>query len=953
MGSDIFSIEPVQLQFSLNNLKRLRVANNILILLTLENQIIRLDLKNPELVDKFKIKDKIKDIYLNHEYLIITTYQNTHYYLNNHSSNIHLISKLKNVLTSYIYFFNETLVLIGTEKGEIYQLVINKHKLNNSSLSLVWTNPINQNNNSLISGIYYRDNLLFIIQKNDIFYYDNLFNQKSAPDFKLLLNSNYSDYENFEAFDDFNNSSFFSNKKDFAWLIKNGIIFTNLKDNNELSKPTKLMDQLNYLLNIQLSSDLISDQSVAKGKSIMITEYHLIYLNDNHLTIVNKINYEIIFDVNLPLVVPNESYQGLSSDNNTYWIYTNYNIYELVINNESKNIWKLYLEKNEFEEAKKYTKSSTNLDLINLKYSNYLIMKKQYLDASEIIAQTSEYFEFACLDLFNDKKGLLNYLKLKLKLTDNKNYALQKIIISSLILEVSMEQIVLVESENESNVLQDSLKEFLTKNKDSINKDIAYQIFQNYNSMEILLFFGDLINDYEFILKYMINLEKYKECLKILTNLTDYKMVYKYSTILLINEPSETIYLWVELRQKIDCEKLIPAILNYNKIKNNIINDDLRQNLIIKYLKFLIFDQKVEKNIIHNTYLSIIILKNCELSKLFILEYFETMDANGDDHNNSNGEIYFDPDYILRLLLRFKQIEPAIYLYSMINDFECSIKLAIEHDLIDLACLIADKSFNKTDNVLRKKIWMEISRKFIQRFLFRKLSLDVTGSDAELLLNSKLQNIENMDILNNHDEDLQKLLEFLLGKCDLLTIQDLLPLFPEFQSINNFKKEIIKSLENYGIKLNQLNSSIQSSIKFNENLVENLKELQNSRHFLMDASNYNCEHCRLPVVLKKFISFPCHHNFHIDCILNLILHSRNQKFYKLKKQITTILKKHQISSKTNGGKIKIGNSNPELVKELEPLLCEKCLVCNDANIDSIEEGFITSDDKKLAKEWEL
>lgn len=40
----------------------------------------------------------------------------------------------------------------------------------------------------------------------------------------------------------------------------------------------------------------------------------------------------------------------------TYWVYTDQSIYELVAENEDRDVWKIYLEKGQFDAALKYAK---------------------------------------------------------------------------------------------------------------------------------------------------------------------------------------------------------------------------------------------------------------------------------------------------------------------------------------------------------------------------------------------------------------------------------------------------------------------------------------------------------------------------------------------------------------------------------------------------------------------
>ena len=56
----------------------------------------------------------------------------------------------------------------------------------------------------------------------------------------------------------------------------------------------------------------------------------------------------------------NETVRGLAADpvRKTYWAYTDQSIFELVVNNESRDVWQIYLAQQKFDTALRYAKVS-------------------------------------------------------------------------------------------------------------------------------------------------------------------------------------------------------------------------------------------------------------------------------------------------------------------------------------------------------------------------------------------------------------------------------------------------------------------------------------------------------------------------------------------------------------------------------------------------------------------
>lgn len=54
----------------------------------------------------------------------------------------------------------------------------------------------------------------------------------------------------------------------------------------------------------------------------------------------------------------NETVLGLAADpvRRTYWVYTDQSLFEIVVGNEDRDVWKIYLEKAQFEVALRYAK---------------------------------------------------------------------------------------------------------------------------------------------------------------------------------------------------------------------------------------------------------------------------------------------------------------------------------------------------------------------------------------------------------------------------------------------------------------------------------------------------------------------------------------------------------------------------------------------------------------------
>ncbi|RWW21179.1 hypothetical protein GW17_00014676 [Ensete ventricosum] len=117
-------------------------------------------------------------------------------------------------------------------------------------------------------------------------------------------------------------------------------------------------------------------------------------------------------------------------------------------------------------------------------------------------------------------------------------------------------------------------------------------------------------------------------------------------------------------------------------------------------------------------------------------------------------EFFYDPKYALRLCLKEKKMRACIHIYSMMSMHEEAVALALQVDP-ELAMAEADKV--EDDEDLRKKLWLMIAKHVIEQEKGVKR------------------------------ENIRRAIAFLKETDGLLKIEDILPFFPDFALIDDFK----------------------------------------------------------------------------------------------------------------------------------------------------------------------
>ena len=155
-------------------------------------------------------------------------------------------------------------------------------------------------------------------------------------------------------------------------------------------------------------------------------------------------------------------------------------------------------------------------------------------------------------------------------------------------------------------------------------------------------------------------------------------------------EPELTIDLLLEnFKNNIDPNKIISAIMN---------TEIEKREKVVFYLDKLIKDGCKEKNI-HNLYIFFLcqISENKEESIERLLIYLN------EKSNLKSAD--FDVDYALKVFSQFKIYSAQSYALSLMEKYDEAIKVALEHNCLDVA-----KKITKlvVDKKIQKRLWLDV-----------------------------------------------------------------------------------------------------------------------------------------------------------------------------------------------------------------------------------------------------
>ena len=638
--------------------------------------------------------------------------------------------------------------------------------------------------------------------------------------------------------------------------------------------------------------------------STLLSQWHVIALAEGRVVAVNRLDGKVVYDQTV--LDPGQNALGLVADQkkNSYWLFTAQEIYEIRAEAEDRDVWRIMLQSQDYDAALRYAKGAAQKDSVATASGDYLSSKGQYLEAASVWGKSSKAFEEVCLSLIDNGQddALRKYLLTKLASYKKSSY-MQRVMIASWLIQMFMaklnnlDDMVTTKAEltedSDAKGVQNDLKttraeyqDFVTKHKSDLDAKTVYELISSHDREEELLFFANTITDYDYVLSYWVQREKWEEALSVLNKHNNPETFYRYSNVLMTHVPTGFIEILMR-RSNIEPQKIIPALLSYNENASDV---PLSQNQAVRYLNFVVSQFPESPASVYNTLISIMASHPSALESA-LLSFLEAQPA----------PPLYDADFALRLCIQHHRVQSCVHIYSTMGQYQEAVELALQHNDIDLAAIVADRL--EGNDKLRKKLWLLIAEKKVKEA-----------------------------------SSIKEAIEF-LKRCELLKIEDLIPFFPDFVVIDDFKEEICNALEEYSRNIDTLKQEMDLSQHTSEQIKAEIAALD-SRYAIVEPGE-RCWICTLPVLSRQFFVFPCQHAFHSDCLGKRVLESSG-----------TSKKKHikDLQGQVNQG-LSVGPQRQKLIQELDGLVAEQCVLCGDLGIKQIDEPFIRETDD--VNEWAI
>ncbi|KZW02563.1 hypothetical protein EXIGLDRAFT_665057 [Exidia glandulosa HHB12029] len=555
---------------------------------------------------------------------------------------------------------------------------------------------------------------------------------------------------------------------------------------------------------------------------LALTEYHFVYLRKDRLTAVRPLDEREVWQEVVTL--KGDSLRGMTVDpvEKTYWAFSEGSLFELTVKDEGRDMWKVFLDRGEHERALQLTKTLAQRELVLAAQADAAFNQGRLMQAAQLYAQSSARFEEVTLKFIDAqaRDPLRCYLVLRLERLP-KTAATQRMMLATWLVEFylakcnELDDLVASESvahdvENlqvERTTVEDDLREFFETYKSNLDRKTVYELILSHGRTDMYLHFATVVGDYAKVVEHWVMEGDWLKALEVLVGQPNLDMYYRFAPALMRNVPKEAVDAWLRV-PALDPVKLVPALLAHKR-------DPLAPNHAIRYLNAAIFEHECTAPTVHTLLLTLLAAGD-EAGVLRFLAAAPT---------DIGGQPYFDLDYALRIC----GPQGRARVYAMMGRWEEAVDAALGAGDVELAKAHADQPAD--DAPLRKRLWLKIARYVVR-----------------------------------DKRDIKTAMRF-LENTDLLKIEDILPFFPDFVVIDDFKDEICTALEGYAAHIDRLRAAMDDATAGADAIKSDIDALSN-RCVSVDAGD-RCAKCSLALLTRQFYVFPCQHAFHADCLIAL------------------------------------------------------------------------------------
>lgn len=358
----------------------------------------------------------------------------------------------------------------------------------------------------------------------------------------------------------------------------------------------------------------------------------------------------------------------------------------------------------------------------------------------------------------------------------------------------------------------DELRAFLADHHASLDVRVASSLLASYGREDELILLAEARGDIEAAVWFHLDRGTTKQALSALRRPSaSAALRVRAAPRLMELDPAGAVDLWMEAGGKLEPRELLPALarLAGDEMAGVASADgadgfEAGRAEAVRYLEYAVLRLRCRDDVVHTLLLTMYVRLGDEARLMRYLttpgvgesvELSERTAAGASSKLVAGPTTPYDARLALRLCRQAGMMRACVHIYCALGMFEEAVGLALGVS-VELAKAVASQP--DEGSPLRKKLWLRVARHVVEQG-------DTGGGSAA--------NGDGGVGIEATPERFSVAMSFLKDAGGLLKVEDILPFFPDFVMIDNFKDAICASVEEYSDRIDELKLEMEEDTR--------------------------------------------------------------------------------------------------------------------------------------------